>query len=266
MLSNAGARRILFAIVVLDLILLALPTIVIVIASFNTGKIIAFPPDGFSLTWYKELLTKRAFSEALWRSFEVAIICTAVSLPAGTLAAIALARYRLRHATTIQVVLLLPFIVPLIVSGLGLMLIFGWLRVLGSVWPVGLAACIINLPFMIWAVSASVNNLDPDLEHAAANCGAPPITTFFTITLPAVMPGVITGALLMFILALNEFIVSLLLVDARIVTLPVLMYNAIRSIITPDLAALSVVYIAIAALSIWILDRIVGLEIFLKSK
>ena len=119
---------------------------------------------------------------------------------------------------------------------------------------------------MIWAVSASVNNLDPDLEHAAASCGAPPITAFFTITLPAVMPGVITGALLMFILALNEFIVSLLLVDARIVTLPVLMYNAIRSIITPDLAALSVVYIAIAAVSIWVLDRIVGLEIFLKSK
>ena len=147
MLSNAGARRVLLAIVGLDLILLALPTFVIVIASFNEGKIIAFPPDGFSLAWYQELLTKRAFSEALWRSFEVAIVCTLISLPAGTLAAIALARYRIKHATTIQVVLLLPFIVPLIVSGLGLMLIFGWLRVLGSIWPVGLAACIINLPF-----------------------------------------------------------------------------------------------------------------------
>lgn len=266
MLSNAGARRVLLAVVGLDLLLLALPTLVIVIASFNAGNIIAFPPDGFSLTWYGELLTQRSFGEALWRSLQVAIICTLISLPAGTLAAIALARYRIRHATTIQVVLLLPFIVPLIVSGLGLMLIFGWLRLLGGLWPVGLACCIINLPFMIWAVSASVNHLDPDLEHAAANCGAPPITSFFTITLPAVMPGVITGALLMFILALNEFIVSLLLVDARIVTLPVLMYNAIRSIITPDLAALSVVYIAIAAVCIWVLDRVVGLEIFLKSK
>jgi putative spermidine/putrescine transport system permease protein len=131
---------------------------------------------------------------------------------------------------------------------------------------VGLAACIINLPFMIWAVAASVNNLDPELENAAANCGAPPLAAFFTVTLPAVMPGVITGGLLMFILALNEFIVSLLLVDSRIVTLPVLMYNSIRAIITPDLAALSVVYIAIAAVSIWLLDRLVGLEIFLKSK
>ncbi len=266
MTARFGLRWLLWAIVIFDLVFLALPTLVIVIASFTAGKIIAFPPEGFSLQWYEALLQRRAFTDALWRSLWVAVVCTLASLPAGTLAAIALARYRVRNATLIQVYLLLPFIVPLIVSGLGLMLIFGWLGWLGQLWPVGLAACIINLPFMIWAVAASVNNLDPDLEHAAANCGAPPITTFFTVTLPAVMPGVITGGLLMFILALNEFIVSLLLVDARIVTLPVLMYNSIRSIITPDLAALSVVYIAIAAVSIWLLDRIVGLEIFLKSK
>jgi putative spermidine/putrescine transport system permease protein len=266
MMRQPAARVVIWAIVLFDLLFLALPTLVIVVASFTAGNVIAFPPQGFSLRWYDALLGERAFGDALWRSLQVAIVCTLVSIPAGTLAAIALARYRIRHANAIQIYLLLPFIVPLIVSGLGLMLIFGWLRWLGQLWPVGLAACIINLPFMIWAVAASVNNLDPELENAAANCGAPPLATFFTVTLPAVMPGVITGGLLMFILALNEFIVSLLLVDARIVTLPVLMYNSIRAIITPDLAALSVVYIAIAAVSIWILDRLVGLEIFLKSK
>ena len=254
------------AIVVFDLVFLALPTAVIVIASFTGGTMVAFPPEGFSLRWYGALVQERAFSAALLRSLWIALVCTLISVPAGTLAAIALARHRFRHGVAIQIYLLLPFIVPLIVSGLGLMLIFGWLRLLGQLWPVGLAACIINLPFMIWAVAASVNALDPDLEDAAAGCGAPPLTTFMTVTLPAVMPGVITGALLMFILALNEFIVSLLLVDARIVTLPVLMYNSIRAIITPDLAALSVVYIAIAVVSIWLLDRLVGLEIFLRSK
>lgn len=266
MMRQPAARVVIWAIVLFNLLFLALPTAVIVVASFTAGNVIAFPPEGFSLRWYGVLLENRAFSAALWRSVQVAVVCTLVSIPAGTLAAIALARYRVRHATAIQIYLLLPFIVPLIVSGLGLMLIFGWLRWLGQLWPVGLAACIINLPFMLWAVAASVNNLDPELENAAANCGAPPLATFCTVTLPAVMPGVITGGLLMFILALNEFIVSLLLVDARIVTLPVLMYNSIRAIITPDLAALSVVYIAIAAVSIWLLDRLVGLDIFLKSK
>jgi len=95
---------------------------------------------------------------------------------------------------------------------------------------VGFGLCIINLPFMIWAVSATVNALDDDLENAAANCGAPPLQAFLTVTLP------------------------------------VSIYNSIRSVITPDLAAVSVVYIVIAFVAVWLLDRLVGLELFLKSK
>ena len=147
-----------------------------------------------------------------------------------------------------------------------MMIIFGEARILGQLWPVGFGLCIINLPFMIWAVSATVNALDDDIENAAANCGAPPLQAFLTVTLPSVMPGVITGALLMFILAFNEFIVSLFLTDARIVTLPVSIYNSIRSVITPDLAAVSVVYIVVAFVAVWLLDKLVGLELFLKSK
>ena len=227
----------------------------------------AFPPDGFSLRWYGELWRLEDFKDAFLRSLYVSAVCTLISLPAGTLAALALVRAkRLRYQNTIQIYLLLPFTVPLVVSGLGSMLVFGELRWLGQLWPVGLALCVINLPFMIWAVSASANGLDPDLENAAANCGASPLRAFVTVTLPAVLPGMITGGLLMFILAFNEFLVSLFLVDARIVTLPVSIYNSIRSVITPDLAAVSVVYIAIAALAVWLLDRLVGLDLFLRSK
>jgi putative spermidine/putrescine transport system permease protein len=266
MRSGSGKRAVLAAIVAFNLVCLALPTLIILVTSFNAGNVIRFPPDGFSLRWYGRLLEETDFQEAFVRSLYVAAICTIVSIPAGTLAALAMARHRLRFLRALQVYFLLPFTVPLIVAGLGMMLLFGEIRILGQLWPVGIATCIINLPFMIWAVSASVNALDPDLENAAANCGAPPVQTFFTVTLPAVMPGVITGALLMFVLAFNEFIVSLLLTDARTVTLPVLIYNSIRSVITPDLAAVSVVYILVAVGAIWLLDRLVGLDIFLKSK
>jgi putative spermidine/putrescine transport system permease protein len=248
------------------LVTLSLPTLVIVGASFTAGKIIAFPPDGLSLKWYAAIAGATDLRAAFLRSLYVATVCTLVAIPLGTLAGVALAKYRMRHETAIQIYLLLPFTIPLIGSGIGLMLVFGSAGVLGQLWPVGIACCAINLPFMIWAVTGSVNALDPDLENAAANCGAPPVQTFFAVTLPAVMPGVITGALLMFILALNEFLVSLLLVDARIVTLPVQIYNSIRSIITPDLAAISVVFVVVAALVIAALDRLVGLDIFLKSK
>lgn len=245
---------------------LSAPTIVVLGASFTSGNIIQFPPDGFSLKWYGAILGEQTLREAFVRSLQVATICVLVALPSGTLAGIALSRYRIRGGNMIQIYLLLPFTIPLIGSGIGLMLAFGDAGLLGNLWPVGLATAVINLPFMIWAVSSSASSLDPDLELAAQSCGAGPVQTFFNVTLPAVMPGVITGSLLMFILSLNEFLVSLLLVDARIVTLPVQIYNSIRSIITPDLAAVSVVFIAVALSAIIALDRLVGLEIFLKSK
>lgn len=266
MIEARSKTIIIWAFVITTVVLLSAPTIVVLGASFTAGNIITFPPDGFSLKWYQSILGETGLRQAFWRSLYVAAICTLVSIPIGTFAAIALTKYRIRFADSIQIYLLLPFTIPLISQGIGMMLLFGEMGLAGQLWPVGIACSVINIPFMIWAVTASASNLDPDLELAAANCGAPPLQTFLYVTLPAVMPGVITGSLLMFILALNEFLVSMLLVDARSVTLPVQIYNSIRSIITPDLAAVSVVFIVSAGIVIALLDRLVGLDIFLKSK
>lgn len=266
MIVPRSQRIVIWLLVGIALVVLSAPTVVVLGASFTSGNIITFPPEGFSLKWYARIAQAADLRDAFVRSLWVAVVCTAVALPIGTLAGIALAKFRLRFAHGFQIYLLLPFTVPLIGSGIGMMLLFGEWRILGQLWPVGIACAVINLPFMIWAVSASAASLDGDLELAAASCGAGRVQTFVHVTLPAVLPGVITGSLLMFILALNEFLVSLLLTDARIVTLPVQIYNSIRSIITPDLAAVSVVFIASAAVAIAVLDRIVGLDIFLKSK
>ena len=266
MTGSLGKSIVLWSVVACGLVILSAPTLVVLGASFTAGNIIAFPPEGLSLKWYSRIAGAGDLWNAFQRSLYVAFVCTLAAIPVGTLAGIALAKYAVRPERTIQVYLLLPFTIPLIGSGIGLMLLFGDLRLLGQLWPVGIACCVINLPFMIWAVMASASALDPELELAAASCGAPPLSTFLHVTLPAVVPGVISGSLLMFILALNEFLVSLLLVDARIVTLPVHIYNSIRSIITPDLAAISVVFIACAAAAVLLLDRLVGLEIFLKSE
>ncbi|MGF1528560.1 MAG: ABC transporter permease, partial [Candidatus Competibacterales bacterium] len=260
--GGAIAKGVIWGLVIFDGVFLALPTLVIVVASFTGENIIRFPPQSWSLRWYQTIAADPVLWEALYRSFAVAVVCTLLSLPAGTLGALGLYKLKAgRHPghLALQVYLLLPFTVPLIASGLGMMLLFGEWRILGQLWPVGLALCAINLPFMLWAVGAAVNRLDPTLARAASNCGAPPWMVFATVTLPALMPGIITGGLLMFILAFNEFIVSLLLVDARIVTLPVQIYNAIRSITTPDLAAISVVYLLVAGVAVAIIDRLGGL-------
>lgn len=266
MIGSRSKTIVIWTFVSIALILLSAPTIVVLGASFTAGNMITFPPQGLSVKWYGAILGASDLRQAFIRSLIVSAICTVVSIPVGTLAGIALAKYKVRFEKAIQIYLLLPFTIPLIGSGIGMMLVFGNMGVLGQLWPVGIACCVINLPFMIWAVTASASNLNEDLELAAANCGAPPLQRFLYITLPAVLPGVITGSLLMFILALNEFLVSLLLVDARSVTLPVQIYNSIRSIITPDLAAISVVFIVCAGIAITLLDRLVGLDIFLKSK
>lgn len=264
-----GARSkslVLGVIVAVTVLTLSAPTLIVLGASVTAGEIITFPPQGLSLRWFEAILGARDLRDAFLRSLQVAALCTIIAVPVGTLAGIALSKYRLRFAKSIQIYLLLPFTIPLIGSGIGLMLVFGEARLIGQLWTVGVACCVINLPFMIWAVASSASGLDPDLELAAANCGAGPVQVFCLVTVPAVMPGIITGSLLMFILALNEFLVSLLLVDARIVTLPVLIYNSIRAIITPNLAAVSVVFIACAALAIFVLDKLVGLDTFLKSR
>jgi len=263
---SPSQKRIFWSLVWFSVLILSLPTIIVVGASFTAGNIISFPPDGFSLKWYEKIALARDLRQAFVRSLIVSLICLAVSLPVGTLAGIALTRYRLRFASALQVYLLLPFTIPLIGSGIGMMLLFGSWGILGNLWPVGIAVAVINLPFIIWSVSSSAAVLDQDLELAAANCGAGRIETFLHVTLPGVMPGVITGGLLMFVLAMTEFLVSLLLTDARTVTLPVQIYNNVRSIITPDLAAVSSVFVVIALAAVWLLDRLVGLEIFLKSK
>ena len=147
-----GARSkavVLWTFVVIALVVLSAPTLVVLGASFTAGNMITFPPEGLSLKWYAAIAGASDLRDAFTRSVIVASICTALAIPSGTLAGIALSKYRVRFANSLQVYLLLPFTVPLIGSGIGLMLVFGEWGILGQLWPVGVACCVINLPFMI---------------------------------------------------------------------------------------------------------------------
>lgn len=260
-----GEHPVLGAIVAAQVVFLLLPTLIILVASFQSGNVIRFPPDDVSLHWYRVLPEEERFFGAFYRSVLVALFCTALAIPVGVATGIGLIRYDIRFEQGLQLYLLLPFTVPLVVSGVILLLLFRELGVLGQLWTVGLALAIINLPFMIWSVTARVNALDPELEYAARNLGAEELQTFVHVTLPSLMPGVITGALIMFVLALNEFLVSLLITTPNTVTLPVLIYTSIRANVSPLVAAVASVYVVTAFLAVVVADRLVGLEEFLKS-
>lgn len=260
-----GDRPILGLLVAAEVVFLLLPTLIVLAVSFQSGSVIRFPPEDVSVYWYTTLPGEGRFLEAFSRSVQVAIFCTALSIPVGIATGLGLIRYDVRFEDAFQIYFLLPFTVPLVVSGVILFLIFGELGVLGRLWTVGLALTIINLPFMIWSVSSRVNALDPELEHAAKNLGAEELQTFVHVTLPALMPGVITGSLIMFVLSLNEFLVSLLITTPDIVTLPVLIYTSIRANISPLIAAVASIYVIVAFLAVFVADWLVGLDEFLQS-
>lgn len=260
-----GDHPYLTAFTVFELVFLILPSLIILVVSLGSGEIISFPPTELSFQWYVSLLDQPQYVQPFVNSVIVATFCTAISIPIGIVTALGLNRYDIRFEDGIQIYLLLPFTVPLVVSGFIFLIIFGRLGWIGQLWAVGLGLTIINIPFMIWSVASSVNAFDPTLEDAARSLGAEEIQTFFKVTLPSLMPGVISGALLMFMLALNEFIVSLIITVTETETLPVAIYGAIRGNISPQIAAVSSVYVLVAIVAIVVADRLVGLERFLHT-
>ncbi|MEF8780602.1 MAG: ABC transporter permease [Haloferacaceae archaeon] len=260
-----GDRPVLATIVALELIFLLLPTLIVLAVSFQPGEVISFPPEEFSLRWYAVLPGEDRYVSAFARSLAVATFCTALSIPVGILTGIGLIRYDVRFEKAFQLYFLLPFTVPLVVSGVILLILYGETGVLGRLWTVGLALTVINIPFMIWSVTSRVHALDPELEKAAKNLGADELQTFLHVTLPSIMPGVVTGSLIMFVLGLNEFLVSLLITTPDIVTLPVLIYTSIRANISPLVAAVASVYVVVAFVAVLVADWLVGLEQFLRS-
>ena len=254
-------RRILLAAVIS---LFIMPNLIIVVASFTESEVITFPPRGLTLKWYPEALTSEWFMKGLINSLIAAGFCTLLSIPVGVFAAYALLRMRIRFRDLIQVYLLLPFTVPLIVQGVSMLFVYARSGLVGNILGVGFALMEINIPFMIWSVTSAVNAMDPNLENASKSLGAEELQTFLYVTMPALMPGILSGALLMFILGLNEFITSLILVIIDTQTLPVALYTKIRTTISPSIAAASTVYILLALVTIYALDRVVGLKNYLR--
>ncbi|WP_162354483.1 ABC transporter permease [Natrialba swarupiae] len=255
----------LWFITAVNLVILLIPTAVIFVASFEGGSTVSFPPDSLSLYWYSQIPYQTEFIDAFVRSIQVATISTLVGIPVGTLASYGMIKYDIRWRNPLQIYLLLPFMIPLVVSGIIFTTIFGQLQIYGETWTIGLALTIINLPFMLWSVNSRVNAIDKETENAAKNLGAEELQTFVYVTFPKLLPGIITGALIMFTLGLNEFVVSLLITTRDTVTLPVMLYTAIRSDISPLIAAIASIYILIAIVAVLAVDKVASLEDFLKS-
>lgn len=243
-----------------SLVLICLPTLIVIVSSLGGGTVLYFPPRGFSISAYHELLSDPDMREGLYRSVMLGVLCVLFSAVPGILAALALFRYRLRFRTLLLGFLTLGFAAPLVVSGMAFLLLYTRIGQLGQLWQIALAITAVNFPFLLFAVASSITNLSPELEEAAATLGAEEVQTFLFVTFPAILPGVLTGLIMMFVFGLSEFLITLILSTVDNQTLPVVMYGTLRGAVSPKLAAGGGVFIMIALVVVLLISRLRAVE------
>ncbi|MEZ4635412.1 MAG: ABC transporter permease [Caldilineaceae bacterium] len=217
---------------------LYLPIVILVIYSFNANKVVGVW-TGFSLDWYRVLLQDEAVINSLWVSLWVAFWSTIISTILGTLAALVLERYRFPGKLTFDAVLYLPIIIPDIVMALSTLLFFVMAGIALSRYTILIAHVAFNISFVALTVRARLADMDRRLEEAAADLGANAWQTFLRVTLPQLMPGVISGALLAFTLSLDDFVITFFVAGPGSTTLPVRVYSMIRFGVSPEVNAIS---------------------------
>jgi putative spermidine/putrescine transport system permease protein len=248
------------AVVVLLLAFLTLPSLVVIVMSFNATAIMAFPPNGLSLRWYDNAVTYPQFQRAAVNSLIVTAASALVAVPTGTAAALALVRHPIAAKAAWSAALLSPLVVPGVAAGLGFLILAAGLGVVASRWVLIVAHVILVLPFVIRSVAVSVANLDPALERAAASLGAPPSRVFRRVTLPLLRPGLAAAALFAVIVSVNEFVVSLFVSTRVTEILPVAMFTYVVNYTDPTMAALSTLFIVATFVAVFAAERLIGLS------
>lgn len=245
------------------LVFVSLPAWVVVISSFSSAEVLSFPPTGFSLEPYVDLLSDPVVRSALVRSLIVGVEAVVFSVLVGTPAALALFRYRVRLRALFGGYLLLGLATPLVASGVSFLVLFTRMGIIGRLWPIALALSIVFLPILIFSVASALTQMDPSLEEAAATLGAERIQTFLFVTLPSLMPGVVTGAIIIFVLGMTEFLVSLFLTSVQSQTLPIVIFGSLRGPVRPIFAAASGIYVAIALVVVLLITNLGATRDFL---
>ena len=242
--------------------LVAVPLLIVIIVSVSGDERMMFPPESYSLNPYRAMIGSDLIRSALGRSLIVGFQVVALSLVVGVPATIALVRYQFRFRFTIAMYLILGIATPLIASAFAFLVLFTKAGVLGSLWPISVGITIVNLPFLMFSVASSLAHLDTHLEEAAATLGAEQVQTFLFVTLPGIMPGILSGTIMVFVLGISEFVISLLLSSVSIQTLPIAMFASLRGPPPPEVAAAAGLYVVTALLVVMTLTSLKSTEQF----
>jgi putative spermidine/putrescine transport system permease protein len=229
------------------------PILIIMPLSFNaqpfftyTREMLTFNPDGYSLRWYQDFFSSRSWMRSIGNSLIIGVCATLVSTTLGTIAALGLSRREMPFRGLIMGLLISPMIVPLIISAAGMFFFYSSLNLAQTFPGVILAHAALGTPFVVITVTATLVGFDHTLTRAAANLGASPTTTFRRVTLPLILPGVISGGLFAFITSFDEIVIVLFLAGVEQRTIPREMWSGIREQISPTILAVATVLVLVS--------------------
>ena len=229
---------------------LYLPILLLVIFSFNASRLVTVW-GGFSTRWYGALFRNEPLMEAAWVTLRIGLISATLATVLGTLAALALNRYgRFPGRTLFTGMIYAPMVMPEVITGLALLLFFVAVGLDRGLWTVTLAHTTVTLCFVTVVVQARLATFDRSLEEAAMDLGAPPLRTFFSVTLPLIAPSIVAGFLLAFTLSLDDLVIASFNTGPGATTLPIRIYSQVRLGLSPEVNAASAILIGIVALGV----------------
>jgi putative spermidine/putrescine transport system permease protein len=261
MAANHGYfRAIIYVLAGITLLFVLAPLLVTLALSVSNGPFATFPPNGFTVRWYVQVLSDREFIEAAALSIGLALSSTAAALILGVPAALAIHRGTIPGSAGIQSLLLSPLIFPVLITGLALLQFTSWGGLQLSTVNMFFGYTLIALPYVVRTVAASLKLVDPSLEEAARTLGADPFRTFIRVTIPQIAPGIAAGSLFAFMIGLDNYTIAMWFADAQVTPLSILMMKSMTRVFDPSIAAMAGILILIGALAVIILERLVGLR------
>jgi putrescine transport system permease protein len=229
---------------------LYLPILLLVIFSFNDSRLVTVW-GGFSLKWYGELLRNDALLESAWVTLRIALVSATLALLMGTLAGITLVRFAaFRGRTLFSGMIMAPLVMPEVITGLSLLLLFVSLDWARGFWTVVIAHTTFATAYVAVVVQSRLLTFDLMLEEAAMDLGASPLKTFLVITLPVIAPALVSGWLLAFTLSLDDLVIASFTTGPGATTLPMRIYSQVRLGVTPEINAISTVLIGFVTLAV----------------
>ena len=227
---------------ILTFIYIYFPILILVIFSFNTQKL-NIRWEGFTLHWYGVLFKDSNVILATRNTLLIAAISTIVATIIGTMAALALQRYRFPGYAITESALYVPVIIPEVVMGISLLAFFALIGMQLGLGTITLSHIAFNIPFVALVVRARLHGFDKSIEEAAMDLGANELTTFWRVTLPTIMPGVLSGAMLAFTLSLDDYVITYFTSGPGSTTLPLRVFSMVRFAVTPEVNALSTLWV-----------------------